>query len=156
MSRNYPLNATELKHTNLLFPNEALRSRMATIDQLNCLDDAALAAAATKGTAEDQNPQNCKLLNAAPQRFSGALVKMNSVGSYAYMSTRNNNFSNRSQKGHITVKSSWKPWMTAVIVVGGVAVVGAGAAAGTIFYAKRHPLSRVAEAVHRVPGLSKV
>jgi len=156
MSMNYPLNATQLKNTNLLFKDDKLRARMANIDQLNCLDDDDLATAANNGVAEDQNPQNCKILNAAPQRFSGALVKMSTLGSYAYMNTRNNNFSNRSQKAQITVRSSWRPWKTAVVVVAGVAAVGVGAAAGTVFYAKRHPLSKVAEAVHKVPGFSKV
>jgi len=157
MSKNFPLNDTQLSHTKALFKDPKLRARMANIDQVNCLDyNDLLNAQTTTGTDIDQNPQNCMVLNAAGPRFSGALVKMDDVGFYAYMSTRNNDFSNRSQKASITVKPAWPAWKTAVIVVGGVAGVGVGAAAGTIFYAKRHPLSKVAEFVHKVPGLSKV
>jgi len=126
---------------------------MANIDQQNCLSYEELLSQQNAGTAVEDNPQNCMILNQAGPRFSGALVKMNDMGVYAYMSTRNNHFSNRSQKGQITVKSNWAPWKTAVVVIGGVAAVGVGAAAGTVFYAKRHPLSRVAEVVNKVPGM---
>jgi hypothetical protein len=157
MSRNFPLNETEIKKHKLLFKDDELRRRMAMIDQEDCLTYEQLKQQQTEdGTAIEQNPQNCMLLNSAGPRFTGALVKMTDVGSYAYMSTRNNNFSNRSQKGQITVKSSWKPWMTAVIVVGGVAAIGIGAAVGTLVYVRKHPLSRAAEVVHKIPGLSKV
>lgn len=43
-----------------------------------------------------------ELLNNAPASFEGAVLKFN-AGRYRYMSTRNNNFSNRSQKGSIIV-----------------------------------------------------
>jgi len=42
-------------------------------------------------------------LNAASQYFDGGLVQMNTVGDFYYMSTRNNNFSNRLQKAEIYV-----------------------------------------------------
>jgi len=157
MSRNYPLTDAELQSTKLLFKDDELRKRMAMIDQVNCKNYADLKADQDNGVANiDQNLQNCMVLNAASPRFSGALVKMTDVGSYYYMSTRNNNFSNRSQKGSITVKETWKAWYTAVIVVGGVAAVGVGAAAGAVIYAKYHPLSKVAEVVQKVPGLNKI
>jgi hypothetical protein len=154
MSKNYPLTDSELKKTKLLFKDASLRKRMAMADQnpKDCLSKEALEAAGN----EDQNDNNCMVLNAAPQRFAGGLVKMTSPGSYYYMSTRNNNFSNRSQKGSIKVKETWKAWKTAVIVIGGVAALGVGAAAGAVFYSKRHPLSKVAEVVHKVPGLNKI
>jgi hypothetical protein len=158
MSKNYPMNDTELATSNLLFKDPAVRARFANIDQTNCLSYAALkAAAAAGGPAVDQNPQNCMVLNAAPTpRFTGGLVRMSDTGTYNYMSTRNNNFSNRSQKASITVTTGWPAWKTAVIVVGGVVAVAVGAAAGSIFYAKLHPLSKVAEIVHKIPGFSKI
>lgn len=42
------------------------------------------------------------LLNNAPASFEGAVLKFNR-GTYRYMSTRNNNFSNRSQKASLIV-----------------------------------------------------
>jgi hypothetical protein len=55
------------------------------------------------GSREDLDP----LLNNAPASFVGGAVlefKPNSRGEYHYMCTRNNNFSNRSQKGEIKVQ----------------------------------------------------
>jgi len=153
MSKNYPLTDTELANANALFKDPAQRLRMAMIDQVNCLNYSQLLANNNNGNI-DQDDQNCMKLNAAPTpRFSGPLVKMNDLGSYYYMSTRNNNFSNRSQTASIKVSNPWAAWKTAVIVVSGVVAVAAGAAAGTIFYAKRNPHSRVAEYVRKVPGL---
>jgi len=43
------------------------------------------------------------LLNNAPASFPGFLAKF-STGSYNYMCTRNNNFSNRNEQGHIRIK----------------------------------------------------
>lgn len=42
------------------------------------------------------------LLNNAPASFEGVVLKFNK-GTYRYMSTRNNNFSNRSQKASLVV-----------------------------------------------------
>ena len=42
------------------------------------------------------------LLNNAPASFQGAVLRFKK-GTYHYMSTRNNNFSNRSQKSTLTV-----------------------------------------------------
>jgi len=48
--------------------------------------------------------QNCMKLNNAPTPyFDGGLVMMRASGMFSYYSTRNNNFSNRSQKGVIIV-----------------------------------------------------
>jgi len=157
MSKNYPINDTQLASTNLLFKDADTRKRLANIDQVNCLSAAALKAAqAATGTAVDQNAQNCMVLNQAGPRFSGALVQMDTLGTYAYMSTRNNNFSNRSQKASITVKGGWAAWKTGVIVAAGVVAIAIGASAGTIVYAKRNPHSRAADIVSKIPGINKI
>ena len=44
------------------------------------------------------------LLNNAPASFEGAVVRFQQ-GVYHYICSRNNNFTNRSQKGTITVRS---------------------------------------------------
>eukprot|EP00742_Colponemidia_sp_Colp-10_P005362 GILJ01005730.1.p1 GENE.GILJ01005730.1~~GILJ01005730.1.p1 ORF type:complete len:1207 (-),score=135.75 GILJ01005730.1:170-3724(-) len=55
----------------------------------------------------DQNAQtNCAVLNSSPAYFNGGLVQMTSPGSYQYMSTRNNQYTNRSQKALIVVQPS--------------------------------------------------
>lgn len=157
MSKNYPLNDTELDNHKLLFKDPELRRRMAMIDQEDCKNQADLERdQATQGTQISQNPQNCMVLNAAGPRFSGALVKMETPGDYYYMSTRNNNFSNRSQKGSIKVNKWWKDWMTAVTVVACVSGVAVGAAVGAVVYAKRNPMSGVAGVVKKIPGINKI
>jgi hypothetical protein len=53
----------------------------------------------------DQAANNCQKLNAAAATVDLGALKMK-PGSYEYMSSRNNNFSNRAQKAHISVASS--------------------------------------------------
>lgn len=43
-------------------------------------------------------------LDNAPASYEGAVLKFTKPGIYSYMCTRNNSFSNRSQKGSIVVK----------------------------------------------------
>jgi hypothetical protein len=59
----------------------------------------------------ERDPYNCAKLNSASDKygqrtpmFDGGLVKMNKAGRFSYMSTRNNNFSNRNQIGFMCVK----------------------------------------------------
>ena len=57
-----------------------------------------------------QELRNCALLNNASVYFNSRIFKIN-IGNYTnktykYMSTRNNNFSNRNQKGILTILSS--------------------------------------------------
>ena len=51
---------------------------------------------------KDQQRQNCQKLNAASATIDLGLMKFK-PGEYKYMSSRNNNFSNRAQKASITV-----------------------------------------------------
>ncbi len=45
-----------------------------------------------------------QLLDNAPASFEGAVLRYAQRGVYHYMCSRNNNFTNRSQKGQLTVK----------------------------------------------------
>lgn len=58
------------------------------------------------GESVETKPRLDKLLNNAPASFEGAVIRFQqgSQGIYYYICTRNNNFTNRSQKGHIRVK----------------------------------------------------
>jgi len=91
----------------------------------------------------NQDIQNCAKLNdPKKQYFDGGLHEIK-AGTYHYFSTRNNNFSNRSQKGSITVKALLPTWG---IVLSGVAAGGfiaAAAMAGIVYYGQSHTASAV-------------
>jgi hypothetical protein len=89
----------------------------------------------------EQDPQNCAKLNGPVQYFDGGPVQLTTQGTYYYMSTRNNNFSNRSQKGIITVEGLLSTWGVAVASCGAVGFVGASGLAGFTYYAQTHPQS---------------
>jgi len=57
----------------------------------------------------ERDRRNCGKLNNAPagNYFDGGLVILRTNGNFWYMSTRNNNFSNRSQKGNLIVYNGW-------------------------------------------------
>lgn len=75
--------------------NGALIDRFALLGQTGCDPD-----------EENQDAvDNCKVLNNAPAYFNGGIHRANTIGTHHFMSTRNNQFSNRSQKGTIVVHS---------------------------------------------------
>jgi len=86
-------------------------------------------------------------LNAAPQYFNGGLHKMNTTGEFQYISTRNNNFTNRDQKGALFVETVIPLWGIIVVAVGGAICLAAGGVAAAMFYAKTHPHSGIAQTV---------
>jgi hypothetical protein len=94
--------------------------------------------------ANDQDPRNCAKLNGPVQYFDGGPVRMTTTGSYAYYSTRNNNFTNRSQKGYITVESLLPTWGIVLASAGAVGFVGASTLAGLTYYAQTHPQAAIA------------
>jgi len=109
-----------------------------TYDQLQAITTA-------NGGDINQNPQNCMKLNdPSKQYFAGATIQMKKQGVYNYMSTRNNNFTNRSQKGTITVDPLLPTWGVAMASIGSVGFVSASAVAGAYYYATTHPTSAVA------------
>jgi plastocyanin len=159
ISMNTP--AKNVSGTGVMFQDPAVAARFANVDQpaSKCLTNAQLQKAANAGTAVDQNVGNCMLLNAAPARFTGGIVTFdNADTSFAYMSTRNNNFSNRSQKATIKVlgPAGLSAAKTGGIVAGVIVAVAVGALAGTIIYAKRNPHSRAADFIGKIPGLNKI
>jgi len=133
MSMNYP----DDNPADPMFDDPADQARMAFIDQEDCLP--------LQDSDNEQDVRNCLKLNAARSPyFDGGIHKMNRTGEYAYMCTRNNNFSNRSQKGYIVVEDDGMPgWAIGLIVVGVVGVVGVAAVAAGVLYAKSHPASAV-------------
>jgi hypothetical protein len=93
--------------------------------------------------------RNCYKLNAQRHPyFDGGLIKVKAaVGTYHMFSTRNNNFSNRSQKMTIHVfATGLTSAEIAGIVIGSLSLAGMATAAGGYQYAKRYPNSAVASA----------
>jgi len=76
---------------------EDLAINMASSGYYRCKSQATCGA----DSVQQKNQMN-NLLNNAPPSYEGALIQV-PAGEYMYMSTRNNNFSNRSQKGMIKV-----------------------------------------------------
>jgi len=92
----------------------------------------------------NQNEQNCMKLNADVAYVDGGLVKMTAAGTYNYMSTRNNNFTNRSQKGTITVEPLLGTAGIVVASAGAAGFVAASGVGGLVYYGSTHPASAVA------------
>jgi len=91
------------------------------------------------GGNQDENVQNCfKLNDPKAAYFNGGLVEMK-TGYYKYMSTRNNDFTNRSQKGYIDVRSLLPVWGLVLCAAGAAAFIGAAFLAGGVYYAQTHP-----------------
>jgi len=81
---------------------------------------------AKRGNRDDakRDIQNCMKLNNAPTPyFDAGLVKMRASGRFAYFSSRNNNFSNRSQKGLLIVNGGDFSSATSLVVNFGVLLV---------------------------------
>lgn len=155
LDSNIPVIATNDTVEKLLFDSEYLRTRMALIDQTGCVPVATLLSQnGNNANAVNQLDTNCAKLNAAKTPyFDGGLVKMNQTGKFTYMSTRNNNFSNRTQKGQLTVvakDNSLSAGAIIAIVVVSIAVV-AGAIGGLVFYGKKNPHSAIGRAVDKIP-----
>ena len=87
--------------------NEDLMIQMASSGYFQCAQAGDCDLAADRPISdEDETDQSReplqKQLNNAPASFLGNVMKF-TKGKYFYMSTRNNNFSNRAQKGSINV-----------------------------------------------------
>jgi hypothetical protein len=128
-----------------LFEDIGLRLRMAMLDQTDCLSyEELLVKTQNNQNNAEQDIQNCMKLNGAPAYFDGGLVRMNTTGDFYYMSSRNNNFSNRGQKGAIHIVPLLPVWAIVLVVVGGALFLLSAAVAFGMLYAKSHPHSGIA------------
>jgi hypothetical protein len=120
------------------------RLRFALLDQTDCLLLEQLLAEDINENDAEADIRNCGKLNAADRYFDGGVLRMNKTGVFAYMSTRNHNFSNRDQKGVVEVVAFLPKWAVGV-VAGGATLFGlAAVVSGMMFYAKKNPHSGVA------------
>eukprot|EP01100_Stratorugosa_tubuloviscum_P001847 TRINITY_DN1420_c0_g1_i1.p1 TRINITY_DN1420_c0_g1~~TRINITY_DN1420_c0_g1_i1.p1 ORF type:complete len:608 (+),score=310.00 TRINITY_DN1420_c0_g1_i1:76-1899(+) len=150
---NHPASDSDISK-NPLFEDSSLRFKLAYLDQNNtyCLSFDQLNEKHSGNIAEvEQDRQNCAKLNAASKYYNAGLIKLNKTGTFHYMSTRNNNFSNRSQKGVIIVEESIPTWAIALIVIGSIlfAIILIGAIA--ILYARSHPESTINKKLSSTP-----
>jgi len=128
-----------------LFESTELRAKMAYVGQdasndTQCLTVEQLTQLYPNDNNQvQQSKQNCAKLNAADAYFDGGLIRVNTTGVFNYASSRNNNFSNRSQKGVVTVLPILSPWAIAVCVIGGVLLIGGIVTAALVVHGKRNP-----------------
>lgn len=118
-----------------MFEDPVAQARMAFIDQENCDDT----------TDDEQDVTNCKKLNAAKTPyFDGGIYRMNRTGEWHYYCTRNNNFSNRSQKAYVTTESVIPTWGIVLIALAVLALIAVALLGAVLLYAKTHPNSALA------------
>jgi hypothetical protein len=98
----------------------------------------------------DEDKRNCMKLNAADPYFDGGLHQLNDQGTFFYMSSRNNNFSNRSHKATIDVMPILETWAIAVVAIGGVLFVAAIASGFALVHARANPDSSAARIFDRI------
>jgi hypothetical protein len=134
-----------------LFDSSSLRTYMAMLGQTNCLSYTDLLAKNTNNqNSVEADVQNCMKLNAAPAYFNAGLIKMNSTGTFYYMSSRNNNFTNRTQRGQMDINPLLPNWAIGILVVGSVAFIASGVVAGMVLYARSHPHSKIANVFSKI------
>jgi hypothetical protein len=97
---------------------------------------------------EDNSPLNCGKLNAAKAHVTYDLKQVADIprGTMTFMSTRNNNFSNRSQKGVLIISGFTTPEVVGISV--GV-IVGASVVAAGGFIAVRRGVIKVPDSWSR-------
>jgi hypothetical protein len=147
---NEPASADFLTKNKPMFDAPETRILFAYLGQTNCLtQDQLLAKNNNNENQAKQDVQNCMKLNAAPQYFNGGALRMNKTGEYFYMSTRNNNFTNRGQKAVLITSELLPTFGIVLVAVGAATFVGAAGVAGAMFYARSHPHSQVATLVNK-------
>jgi NADPH oxidase len=129
-----------------MFSDEATVLKLAYIGQdVTCVNGTCVPSLRCDDDSTNQNSiNNCKELNGAPGYFDGGLVRMDRPGKFAYMSTRANSFSNRSQKAIIVIH----PWKVALSIGGGAAgiLLVAACVLLTRRHVERYPDKRIAKA----------
>jgi hypothetical protein len=89
-------------------------------------------------------------MNAASEYFDGGLIKLNSTGEFHYMSSRNNNFSNRSHKASITVMPLLSVWAIVTVCLASALGISALAAAAMVIHARKNPSVSYASMFDRI------
>eukprot|EP00835_Amoeboradix_gromovi_P001823 NODE_91_length_21779_cov_0.171356.p13 type:complete len:185 gc:universal NODE_91_length_21779_cov_0.171356:4949-4395(-) len=112
--------------TSNIFKSDDL-SKLAWINQKNedCYSVAKMVDmnANTNDNTVQQDPKSCQYLNGAKSNYFSQMAQVQATGNQCFVSTRNNNFSNRSQKMCIIAQTSVAAQVaTTVGIVAGVAL----------------------------------
>jgi hypothetical protein len=140
LNKNYPRRFGSDSH----FFGSKDRIRTSYLDQDVCKDYATLLNdnGGNQG-AVDQDEENCFKLNSAGRYFDLGAEKVGDEGVYAFMSTRNNNFTNRSQKSSIIVNPFLPIWAILLLSAASAMCLGAVVVSGLAFYGSTHPNSQL-------------
>jgi len=151
MGANKPATDEWISKNTPLFEDAELRYYMASLGQTNCLTyDELKAKHPNDNNAQETDTQNCMKLNSASTGyFDGGLIRMNKTGTFYYMSSRNNNFTNRGQKGSIMVEELLPVWAIVIVVFGAFVFTVSCGLGAAMLYARSHPHSSVATLVNR-------
>jgi len=124
LTSNYP--EDPLRQTLFSDSDEAIRQTFIGQSPAGgCTDLATLEA-----QDDDQSLNNCAKLNGNPSGYwDGGVRRFNRTGIFNFMSTRNNNFSNRGQKGTWVITAFGAGMLWAILGIVAVLAIGAGAGA---------------------------
>ena len=121
---------------------------MARLGQTGCLSIDALNARNNNNQNQvNQDIQNCAKLNAADRYFDGGLLRITKTGIFRYMSSRNNNFSNRGQKAVIQSENLVQTFGIVLLSISGAAFVAAIVIAAVVKFSPASPLATAAVGV---------
>ena len=126
---------------NLLFPTEEAMFRWSYLGQESLVTPGGQPACLSEDTIEDnneeQNVRNCGKLNPVGPEYNAGRIELKNAGTWHFMSTRENNFSNRSHKSQIIVVEGLGTGEIVLITAAAVAVAGALGAAAFMGYKKK-------------------
>lgn len=146
---NVPLTYSDSRH----FFGEEARMSLAHLNQKECDTLAQLIARlGTDQNTINRDPRNCAKLNAASTYQDQGLHKVGAsqTGAYMFISTRNNNFSNRSQKMTIISIPFLPVWAIVLVVLAGTACLASIGLSWFALWVRYHPDSRAANVWNRM------
>jgi len=149
LGKNVPLSFSDSGQ----FFGSNTRMALAYLNQQNCdTYEQLVARLGSNQNTINRDPKNCAKLNAANayQDFGLNQVGATQTGAYFFISTRNNNFSNRSQKLTIISVPFLPIWAIVLVVLAGTACLFAGGLSWFALWVRYHPDSRVARAWSKV------
>ena len=125
---------------DLLFPNEEAMFRWSYLGQESLTTPGGQPACLSEDTIEDnneeQNVRNCGKLNPIGPEYNAGRIELENAGTWHFMSTRENNFSNRSHKSQIIVVEALGVGEKVGIAAGAIIALGAVGAAAFMGYKK--------------------
>ena len=102
-----------------------------------CVIRPCLSEDAIEDNDEEQNVRNCGKLNPVGPEYNAGRIELENAGTWHFMSTRENNFSNRSHKSQIIVVEGMGAGETIGITAAVVLPLGAVGAAAFMGYKKK-------------------